>query len=252
MRLRLAAILIITAVACIALFLTGAFRVDDPDYARFAGSRDANVYSNAGFAIVGAIGIAYVMKHRRQIGDDDAAALTTFIGVLLTAFGSAWFHLEPLANGVTNKQTLLWDRLPMTIAFAGLIALVLRDRVFDRSHNAVLTILLVVGIGTVVWWYATDQLFPYAFFQLFAAAAPLLLLMTLRGSHTESGYVLAGIVLFGVAKLFEGLDAAIYERTSHRIAGHPLKHIAGAFAALTILIWLAKRLTPPAPPHPPR
>jgi hypothetical protein len=52
-----------------------------------------------------------------------------FAGVGLTAFGSAYYHLEP-----TNDR-LLWDRLPMTVAFMGLFAAVLSERVRLRARG---------------------------------------------------------------------------------------------------------------------
>ncbi|MGZ8209298.1 MAG: hypothetical protein ACXWUH_02205 [Burkholderiales bacterium] len=37
-----------------------------------------------------------------------------FVGVVLTAFGSAWYRAQP------NDATLLWDRLPLALGFARL------------------------------------------------------------------------------------------------------------------------------------
>ena len=42
---------------------------------------------------------------------------------VLTAFGSAWYHAQP------SDATLVWDRLPMALGFAGLVAGTLTDRV---------------------------------------------------------------------------------------------------------------------------
>jgi hypothetical protein len=217
---------------------------DFADYGRFAddaGSRfnERNVLSNLGFVIVGAAGVLWAMRHRRELADDSAAVLTLFGGVIATAFGSAYFHLTPLDGGELNRFTLLWDRIPMTVAFAGLLALVLRDRVFHRPNRVALPMLALIGIATTLYWYWSWDLYPYAFFQLFAAAGTLLMISTLRPSFTESGYVAAGVFLFGISKVFEDFDRAIHSRW--HVGGHPLKHIAGAMAALMILFWLQKR-----------
>jgi hypothetical protein len=254
-RTRIAIVAIATVLACAAFFLSGAFRVDAPDYARFAGDahwNTANVLSNLGFLIVGVLGLA--MMRRAHLGDDDIAAIVFFAGVTLTAFGSAWFHLRPLENGATNVDTLFVDRLPMTIAFAGLIALALRDRVFSRPYPSVLPLLVVIGLATVVWWYRTADLFPYAFFQAWTAAGMLLLLVAFRPRHSHSHYLVVALLLFGLAKACEAFNARIYALTAQTIAGHPLKHIAGALAVWMVLLWLRKRapLMPPAPPHRPR
>lgn len=256
-RSRILITIIVTILACAAFYATGRFRRDERDYAKFAGdegSRAANVLSNAGFLAVGIIGIARVVARREQLRDDFAPALVLFAGVLLTAFGSAWFHAWPLKNGETNADTLLVDRLPMAIAFAGLIALALRDRVFDRPHPIVLPLLMILGCATVVWWYATTDLAPYAFFQAWTALGTLLALIAFRPRFSRGRDLVAALLLFGAAKVFEGGDRWIYAHTRSMIAGHPLKHIAGAVAAWMVLVWLMRRepLTPPAPLHPPR
>lgn len=217
---------------------------DIPGYGDFADDAGStfharNVLSNVGLLLAGAAGVVWAMRHRRELGDDVAAAMTLFGGVVLTAFGSAYFHLTPLDGGALNRFTLLWDRLPMTVALAGLLALVLRDRVFHRPNRFALPLLALAGIGTVVYWYWSQDLYPYAFFQFYAAAGTLLMIVTLRPSYTEAGYVAASVILFGLAKVFEDFDRAIHEHWG--IGGHPLKHVAGAIAVVTILLWLAKR-----------
>ena len=39
-----------------------------------------------------------------------------FLGLFLTGFGSGYYHWEP------TNDTLVLDRLPMTILFAGVVA----------------------------------------------------------------------------------------------------------------------------------
>lgn len=215
---------------------------DFPNYGRFADdavSTARNVWSNAGLLLAGAIGVWWSMRHRAELADDSAAALTLFGGLIATAFGSAYFHASPLAGGRLDRWTLLWDRLPMTVAFAGMLALVLRDRVFHRPNRLALPLLAVIGVATAVYWYASGDLWPYAFFQFFLAAGTLLMVMTLRPSYTEAGYVVASVFVFGVSKIFEDFDHEI--RAHWGIGGHPLKHVTGAIAALMILVWLRKR-----------
>jgi hypothetical protein len=212
---------------------------DFPDYGKFADdavSTSRNVVSNAGLLLVGAIGTWWSMRYR---GDDRAAALTLFGGLIATAFGSAYFHATPLLNGQLNRWTLLWDRMPMTVAFAGMLALVLRDRVFHRPNRIALPVLAGIGVATALYWYASGDLWPYAFFQFYLAAGTLLMIMTLRPSHTEAGYAVASVFAFGLSKVFEDFDREIHAHWG--IGGHPLKHVAGAIAALMILLWLRKR-----------
>lgn len=44
------------------------------------------------------------------------ALAVLFAGVLLTSAGSTWYHLAP------TNDSLVWDRLPMTLGFMGLFA----------------------------------------------------------------------------------------------------------------------------------
>ena len=48
-------------------------------------------------------------------------------GLICTAMGSAWYHRNP------TDSTLFWDRLPMTLVFAG----VLRTAIAQRAGNDV-------------------------------------------------------------------------------------------------------------------
>jgi hypothetical protein len=203
-----------------------------------------NVVSNLGFLLVGIAGVWWSVENREQLGADLPAAIALFAATGLTAFGSSWFHLEPLVAGKLNRFGLLLDRLPMTIAFAALLALVLRDRMFRDAGSLLLLLLLATGLATLAYWYVCNRLFPYAFFQGYAALGTLLLIGVLRPTYTGAGYVVAGVFLFGAAKAFEAFDAQIYRRL--RFGGHPLKHIAGALAALMILWWLVAR--EPMPP----
>ena len=80
-----------------------------------------NVLSNLPFAIVGALGLAArsLPRHRpqavgRRLGTV-AARRALRSGVALTALGSGYYHLAP------DNGRLVWDRLPMTIGFMGLL-----------------------------------------------------------------------------------------------------------------------------------
>lgn len=217
---------------------------DFASYGNFAddsaqGNNARNVLSNLGLVIVGAAGVLWSLRHRRE---DFAESLTLFAGVVAAGLGSMYFHGQPLLDerlNRLNRYALLWDRMPMTIAFAGLIALMLRDRVLRRPNRALLPLLVVIGLATALYWYWSGDLYPYAFFQFYTAAGTLLMIMTLRPAYTEAGYVAAAVFLFGISKVFEDFDWLIYGKWD--IGGHPLKHIASAAAALMILLWLVKR-----------
>ena len=78
-------------------------------------SNTIDVFSNAIFIIVGLLGIYSTLKSQ-VLKDLKTYTLTFFISTIWVGLGSAYYHLEP------NSQTLVWDRLPMTIAFMSLLA----------------------------------------------------------------------------------------------------------------------------------
>lgn len=213
---------------------------DLPGYGKFADdaldpTHARNVFSNFGFLLVGAAGVRWARRHR------DESALALFAGIIATAFGSAYFHRSPLIDGELNRFTLLWDRLPMTIAFGGFLALMFEDRVFARPNRIALPLFIGFGFASALFWFFSGNLVPYGFFQLYVAAGTLLMMALLPPKFTESGYVVASVVLFGVAKIFEDLDHQVFAKWS--IGGHPLKHITATIAAWMILLWLQKRRT---------
>src|SRR5438034_3477998 len=85
-----------------------------------------NVISNAAFAIVGICGIAFIRRPSRRVFLDRRERwpyVGVFIGLLLTAFGSAYYHLVP------NNAHLVWDRPPMTVVFGSLLAAIVAEHI---------------------------------------------------------------------------------------------------------------------------
>src|SRR2546428_323452 len=103
-----------------------------------------NVLSNFPFVVVGIIGLARVA--RAGDGYERLALLVIIASLALTGVGSAYYHLAP------STATLFWDRLPMTVAFASLTALTLGERVSPRAGPWLLTVLVVIGVTSVVSW----------------------------------------------------------------------------------------------------
>ena len=78
----------------------------------------ADVFSNAGFALVAIWG--WLTLRPRRASDHLRAGWPGYrlflIGLFLTAFGSAFYHLAP------DNIRLIWDRLPIALVCAGLLA----------------------------------------------------------------------------------------------------------------------------------
>jgi hypothetical protein len=69
----------------------------------------------------------------------------------LAAFGSSYYHLFP------NNARLVQDRLPMTIAFEAMMPAIISERISLRAGLWLLPLLLLVGMGSVLQWYASER-----------------------------------------------------------------------------------------------
>ena len=107
----------------------------DPAYHRFADQRRwmsitnaADVLSYLAFLAVGLWSLARLSSGRgRKLSQASQAGLwCTALGLCLTALGSSWYHLEP------SDARLVWDRVPMTLIFAGLLGMAIAQRLGER------------------------------------------------------------------------------------------------------------------------
>jgi hypothetical protein len=159
--------------------------------------------------------------------------------MILTALGSGYYHLSP------GNARLVWDRLPMTLAFMGLLASVFSERVSARAGTALLAPLVALGIGSVLYWHWTEMagagdLRPYILVQFGSLFLVVLLLLLYSPRYHGTRYVVAGLLLYGVAKLAEIADRWMFE-FSGMLSGHTLKHLAAAAAIGCLVIMLRER-----------
>lgn len=193
--------------------------------------RGFDVLSNAAFLFSGLLGLWYVLRAGVTLDAGTRWTLATlFFGLVLTTFGSAYYHLEP------DDQRLVFDRMPITIVLAGCIGVVVADR-FGGATAWSVAALAALGLWTVHHWSATGDLRWYALYQglAFVFAALLLLLFPSR-NHATPAIVIA---LLGniAAKIFEMLDQPIYALGAI-VSGHTLKHVSAglAFVPLALLV----------------
>jgi hypothetical protein len=207
---------------------------DYPDQRVWLGlPRAADVLSNVPFLIVGLLGLHYTLhswrNNRRDAFADQRSAwpyALMFLGALLTAFGSAWYHAQP------NDMTLVWDRLPMALGFAGLITGTLTDRAPQRTLP--LLAFAAVGAGTVFYWHVTANLVPYLVMQAGFMAATLIATAYIPTRYTHANRIYAAAGLYALALIFERLDHPVHALLGGWVSGHTLKHLL-AFAAILIV-----------------
>ena len=256
-RLRLA--LVIAVGVALAGFLYSKPPIaQDPHYHNFADQRllfgiphGLNVLSNLPFLIVGLVGLGFLVSRRGRNAflhpSERRAYLVFSIGVGLTAFGSAYYHLDP-----TNAR-LLWDRLPMSIAFVALFVAVIGERVSVRAGAVLLVPLILLGLATVVYGHVTEQggtgdLRPYFLVQFYPMLALPLLLLLFPSHYTRTSDLFVALVLYALAKVFEIYDGEIY-RVLGEVSGHTIKHLlsaGGAFAVIWMIMHRQKKQQPDA------
>ena len=186
-----------------------------------------DVLSNLGFLLVAIYGLTTLRAARR---DDPArlAYLVFFSAIGMTAVGSTWYHMAP------DDARLVWDRLPIAVACAALLAAALRDA-YPKTVPATLSLVLLTGFGalSVFWWSWSGDLRFYLLIQ----AAPLVLIPVLQWqSNTPMAQRTLFFVAIGLyvwAKLFEVADQAVLQALGF-VSGHTIKHLLAVAAACVL------------------
>ncbi|HMP84239.1 MAG TPA: alkaline phytoceramidase [Verrucomicrobiota bacterium] len=243
-------IIIALAAACsIAVFSYGPIP-QSPEYSQFADHRGwlgipnfLDVASNVFFLWIGVAGLMFLTNRSRSANAfatqwERVPYFIFFIGVLGTTFGSSWFHLRP------DNASLVWDRLPMTLAFMGFFTAMIGERISLTAARRLLWPLVIFGIGSVGYWYWTEltgkgDLRPYVLVQFFPMLAVPLMLAMFRSRYAGGGWLVACLLLYGLAKGLEMADQPILDWLG--ISGHTLKHIASAAATWAVLQMLRTR-----------
>jgi Ceramidase len=175
-----------------------------------------NVVSNLPFAAVGILGLWKLHTSFDRV---------LFTGVLLTFFGSSYYHLAP------SDSRLVWDRLPMTLVFMALLACVVSGEKDSRSTRWLLVLLAACGVASVLWWSIANDLRPYVLVQF----GPLLILIPALWFVRDARYLSAVLGFYALAKAAEFWDRAIFSGLP--ISGHSIKHVMAAIATYFILRW---------------
>lgn len=244
---------LLIAVACMAL-VASVFVApipQDPAYHLFADTRGllsivnfGDVASNLPFLFIGIAGVFLALNRKNQLQACWPAYLMFFIGVGLTAFGSGYYHLAP------GNDTLLWDRLPMTIAFMPLFSIVISDFVSPSAGRRLLLPLLLAGVGSVVYWHWTESigagdLRPYALVQFLPMLLMPLMLVLFKSDGANKAMYWWMIAFYALAKVLEFYDPQVFAATGI-VSGHTLKHLAAAGAPLLFLLGARRRFGRPA------
>src|SRR5215467_1399145 len=200
-----------------------------------------DVASNLPFAIVGIWGLIFLFGPGAQKFSDARERwlyVVMFSSLILTAFGSAYYHLAP------GNARLVWDRIPIMMVFMALLAAVVAERVTVTAGLALFPLFEIVGVGSVLVWRAGElqghgDLRFYAAVQVYAILI-LLLSLLFPPKYTRGADFAAVVGFYVLAKILEESDRQVFALT-HFVSGHTLKHLAAAAAGYWILRMLQKR-----------
>lgn len=239
---RVALLAVVALAASVLVALQGPI-AQPADYHQFADQRALggianymNVLSNVAFVLVGALGVAALLRHPVPPGGLPALRMAYrvfFVGALLIGFGSGWYHLAP------DNARLVWDRLPMTLSFMALVAVVVGEHIDPRLGRRLLWPLIAVGVGSVWYWAwgearGQGDLRPYVLVQFLPLLLLPLILLLWRSAFESARDLWALIALYALAKAFELADQVLFA-AGEVISGHSLKHLVAAVAMAMLL-----------------
>jgi hypothetical protein len=155
--------------------------------------------------------------------------------VSMVSVGSGYYHWHP------SNDSLVWDRLPITVGFIGLFMAIVSESVHPKLGTILLLPGLMLGAGSVIYWHCYNDLRFYAWVQY----APLLILPVLLAlfpsQYSHRYMLLIALACYLLAKLFEVSDREVFVILHRRVGGHAIKHLWAAAGCLCILQMLRKR-----------
>lgn len=214
----------------------------DVNYHYFADNRTVcslpnfwNVISNVPFLLIGLSGMIYYFRRIRSKEEDELRLnkMLFYFGIFLTGVGSSFYHFHP------DNNSLVWDRLPMTIAFMSFLSIVVGKVICYKTGQRMLLPLILLGIISIVYWRMTSErgeedLRFYVIIQFLPVLLITTILLLYRVDGSIKFYFWFILLSYVVAKLFELNDVLIYEK-SNLLSGHSLKHFAAALGPLLFL-----------------
>ena len=200
-----------------------------------------NVISNLPFVFVGLVGLSLLSKGT-PAGSLVAlrpAYITFFIGLIITGFGSSYYHWNP------SNASLVWDRLPMTISFMAFFTVVLGENISITLAKRVFYPLLAIGIFTVIYWIMTESkgagdLRPYVLVQFLPVIMIRLILWLYPSPFGAQRYIVYVLIAYVLAKLMEHFDHEIHDLLGV-MSGHAIKHVMAAVGTYFFYLALKKR-----------
>ena len=204
----------------------------------------ADVASNLAFLAVGLWGLA--CAPRWEASEARLSWRVVFAATALLCIGSAAYHLSP------GNETLVWDRLAIGLICAALLVALLAENVAPCIQRFALAPALLLGAGSVAYWHFSDDLRLYIWMQLAPLLSVPVLIALFPARYSHRAWLLFGLACYGVAKLAEFADDAVFELSADLLGGHTVKHLLASAGIATINLMLLRRRPLSPPPDPGR
>jgi len=244
--------LLLTSVIAIlvsSIILTQGPIPQDPAYHAFADRRSLysipnfwNVISNIPILIAGLTGFVLTTTKKYSGGLPSLKLHYSlfFAGAVLIGMGSSWYHLHP------DNDTLVWDRLPMTLTFMALFSAILGENISVRAGRISLWLLLAAGIVSVSYWHVTEQaghgdLRLYAMIQFLPLVLIPVIMLLFKSPFASNRVLLWMLMAYMLAKFAELYDYEIYHALVV-LSGHTLKHLFAAVGISCYYLALKRRV----------
>ena len=236
---------LVSVMAIAALFFVGPIP-QDPRYHLFADSGQVlglynfwNVVSNVPFIVVGLLGLSRYSRLTQT--ESGAGYIVLCVAIVCVGIGSSYYHDDP------SNSSLLWDRLPMTVAFMALFSMLLGERVITGYKQLSLWLLVLIGVCAALYWSWTESLGrgdlrPYVLVQFLPVLLIPIIVFMFPSRYISNSLLLSSFGLYFIAKALEHFDAEILNITG-LTGGHALKHFAAAVAGLFIIYSIPARRT---------
>jgi hypothetical protein len=234
---RIGLLLLVSLITVAALFFVGPIP-QDPRYHLFADSSQTlglrnfwNIVSNFPFIAVGLFGLS---RYSRLTQPESRSGYIVFcVAAVFVGIGSSYYHVAP------SNSSLLWDRLPMAVAFMAFLSLLLGERVISRYKTLSLWLLVLIGLSSVVYWSWTESLGrgdlrPYLLVQFLPVLLIPLIIFLFPSRYMRNSMLLSSFAQYFIAKLLEHFDTEVLSIIG-LTGGHALKHVAAAVAVLCII-----------------
>lgn len=199
-----------------------------------------NVFSNFPFLIVGVMGFVLTLQgiffNISFRGEVWGWALF-YAGITGVAFGSAYYHLKP------DDDRVMWDTLPMMIAYASLFSSLLAERVGAKIGLSCLIALVSVSFLSMIYARTFNDFRLCMTFQLIPTVVIPCIAYLFPPKYTYSRCWLYAAGFQLLAKFEAVADRKIYNKTHYIISGHSLGHLCSAIVHVLLSVMLMCRNT---------